>query len=152
MPVIRWLADWPWFLSAFVSVAFFLRQPVPLPNTGRGEFGKPGAWNDPDFLEVGIGEFVDNGTLARLEENRVHFALWCITSSPLIIGVQFAATPKDIIDVSGTRLDRRAARNIRHQWTSRFSLPLTTVAWPAHVDLAQQGGYCREPAVCRQRW
>ena len=31
---------------------------------GRGHFGKPGSWNDPDFLENGIGDFgvPTNGT------------------------------------------------------------------------------------------
>ncbi len=39
----------------------------------------PGAWNDPDMLEVG------NGSLT-IEENRAHFSLWCMMSAPLILG------------------------------------------------------------------
>ncbi len=39
----------------------------------------PGAWNDPDMLEVG------NGTLSE-NENKTHFALWCMMASPLILG------------------------------------------------------------------
>lgn len=38
----------------------------------------PGTWAYPDMLEV--------GRLASFEENRAHFGLWAITSSPLILG------------------------------------------------------------------
>lgn len=41
--------------------------------------GKPGGWNDPDMLEVGIGNLTE-------EQEKTHFAIWAITKSPLIIG------------------------------------------------------------------
>jgi alpha-galactosidase len=43
-----------------------------------GGNGQPGAWPDPDMLEVGN---LDNQT-----EEITHFSLWCVTSSPLILG------------------------------------------------------------------
>lgn len=39
----------------------------------------PGSWNDPDMLEVGVGELT-------LEENKTHFSLWCMMAAPLILG------------------------------------------------------------------
>lgn len=39
----------------------------------------PGAWNDPDMLEVGNGGMTDN-------EYRAHFALWAMMAAPLIAG------------------------------------------------------------------
>jgi alpha-galactosidase len=39
----------------------------------------PGAWNDPDMLEIG------NGGLTE-EQEKSHFALWAIAKAPLIIG------------------------------------------------------------------
>jgi alpha-galactosidase len=39
----------------------------------------PGAWNDPDMLEVG------NGGMSR-EEYRAHFSLWAMMAAPLIAG------------------------------------------------------------------
>ena len=39
----------------------------------------PGAWNDPDMLEVGNGKLTEN-------ENRAHFSLWCMMAAPLILG------------------------------------------------------------------
>ncbi len=43
------------------------------------KYSAPGAWNDPDMLEVG------NGNLT-FEENRAHFSLWCMLAAPLILG------------------------------------------------------------------
>lgn len=42
-------------------------------------FAGNGYWNDPDMLVIG-----DHGL--TLEEQKTHFALWCIMSSPLILG------------------------------------------------------------------
>ncbi|HWH03071.1 MAG TPA: glycoside hydrolase family 27 protein [Gemmatimonadales bacterium] len=39
----------------------------------------PGAWNDPDMLEVGNGGMTD-------DEYRAHFSLWAIQAAPLIAG------------------------------------------------------------------
>jgi len=43
------------------------------------EAAKPGAWNDPDMLEIG------NGGLTN-EEEKTHFALWALSKAPLLIG------------------------------------------------------------------
>ncbi len=43
------------------------------------KYAYPGAWNDPDMLEVG------NGNLTEAE-NKTHFALWCMLAAPLILG------------------------------------------------------------------
>lgn len=40
---------------------------------------RPGAYNDPDMLEVGVGNLTE-------VENRAHFSLWCMLSAPLILG------------------------------------------------------------------
>jgi alpha-galactosidase len=40
---------------------------------------KPGAWNDPDMLEIG------NGGLSE-DESRAHMSLWAIAAAPLIAG------------------------------------------------------------------
>ncbi|ETO12764.1 glycoside hydrolase clan GH-D [Reticulomyxa filosa] len=50
-----------------------------------GQYGGPGHWNDPDFLEIGNGEFADDGTERARRINEAHFGLWCITSAPLIV-------------------------------------------------------------------
>jgi alpha-galactosidase len=42
-------------------------------------FAGPDHWNDPDMLEVG------NGNLTP-DQNRAHFALWCLLAAPLMAG------------------------------------------------------------------
>ncbi len=46
---------------------------------GLQQYAGPGHWNDMDMLEVG------NGALTPGEE-RAHFSLWCMLSSPLMAG------------------------------------------------------------------
>ncbi len=48
-------------------------------NVNLYKHARPGAWNDPDMLEVG------NGSLTY-EENKSHFSLWCMMAAPLILG------------------------------------------------------------------
>lgn len=42
-------------------------------------YARPGYWNDPDMLVTGEQGLTSN-------EQRAHFALWCIMSAPLILG------------------------------------------------------------------
>ncbi|ATY13495.1 alpha-galactosidase [Amycolatopsis sp. AA4] len=51
---------------------------------GLERYSKPGAWNDPDMLQVG------NGSLTA-EENRAHFSLWALLSAPLLAGNDLSA-------------------------------------------------------------
>lgn len=48
-------------------------------NQPRAPYAKPGAWNDPDMLEVGNGGMTDT-------EYRTHFSLWAQMAAPLLIG------------------------------------------------------------------
>jgi alpha-galactosidase len=53
----------------------------------------PGAWNDPDMLEVGNGGMTD-------DEYRAHFSMWAIMAAPLIAGNDvraLAGTTRDIL-------------------------------------------------------
>ena len=55
------------------------------------KFAGPGHWNDPDMLEVGNG--------LNTQENRAHFALWCMMSAPLISGNDLRKMPREVIDI-----------------------------------------------------
>ena len=46
---------------------------------GKENYSGPGAWNDPDMLEVG------NAGLSDVE-SRAHFSLWALLNAPLIAG------------------------------------------------------------------
>lgn len=46
--------------------------------------GRPGAWNDPDMLQLGNGDLT-------LEENRSHLSMWALLNAPLFLGTDPAA-------------------------------------------------------------
>jgi alpha-galactosidase len=48
-------------------------------NNAYANYSGPGAWNDPDMLEVGNGGMTDAEYVA-------HFSLWAISKAPLLIG------------------------------------------------------------------
>jgi alpha-galactosidase len=51
-------------------------------------FQVPGAWNDPDMLVLGRVGWGPELRATRLtaEEQRTHFAMWCLWSAPLLVG------------------------------------------------------------------
>ncbi len=56
--------------------------------TAPGPYAEPGHWNDPDMLIVGKVGWGDNLHDTRLtaDEQYTHISLWCLLSSPLLIG------------------------------------------------------------------
>ena len=60
--------------NSWESVMYILDQQV-----GLSKYARPGAWNDPDMLQVG------NGGMTTTED-RAHFSLWCILAAPLMAG------------------------------------------------------------------
>jgi alpha-galactosidase len=60
-------------------------------NAPLAPYAKPGAWNDPDMLEVG------NGGMSETEY-RSHFSLWAMMAAPLLIGA-------DLRKISPANLD-----------------------------------------------
>ena len=51
--------------------------------------GIPGAWNDPDMLEVGNGGMT-------ITEYKTHFGLWAISKAPLLVGCDITSMREDI--------------------------------------------------------
>jgi alpha-galactosidase len=69
-------------------------------NNSMAHLAGGGYWNDPDMLEVG------NGNLT-IEQQKAHFALWCIMTAPLMLGnrlVEMSVEEKRIV------LNREAIR------------------------------------------
>ncbi len=60
--------------NSWESIMYILDQQV-----GLSKYARPGAWNDPDMLQVG------NGGMTTTED-RAHFSLWCILAAPLMAG------------------------------------------------------------------
>lgn len=58
---------------------------------GLSQFARPGAWNDPDMLQLanGLGP----------NENVTQMAMWCILAAPLFIGTDPAALDQQHVDL-----------------------------------------------------
>ncbi len=87
---------------------------------------KPGAWNDPDMLEVG------NGGMTQTEY-QTHFGLWAVMAAPLLIGTDLRqATPatmaiylnQDVIAVDQDRLGVQGQVIADRNGTKVFTKPL----------------------------
>lgn len=111
----------------------------------------PGAWNDPDMLEVGNGGMTD-------VEYRTHFSLWAMMAAPLIAGndlTQMSAATRAIL--------------LNHEVIAVDQDPLGVQALIVHADsanrqvwsrpLAQTGAWAAAlfnptdaPAVITARW
>lgn len=63
-----------------------------LQNQQQVHRSQPGAWADPDMMEVG------NGNLT-LDESKSHFALWCLAKAPLWLGMDLTTMSASIRDV-----------------------------------------------------
>ncbi len=55
-------------------------------------FARPGAWNDPDMLEIGNAGLTD-------AESRTHFGMWCMLSAPLMLGTDLGALPSSTLEI-----------------------------------------------------
>ena len=65
-------------------------------NVNLYEYASVGHWNDPDMLEVGVGNFSYN-------ENEAHFALWCMMASPLLLGHDVRTMTDDVLKIITNR-------------------------------------------------
>jgi alpha-galactosidase len=81
----------------------------------------PGHWNDPDMLIVGYVGWSANVRPTRLSPNEqyTHISLWCLLSSPLLIGCDMTRlddftlnllTNDEVLEVNQDPLGRQASR------------------------------------------
>jgi alpha-galactosidase len=61
---------------------------------GLEKYSGPGAWNDPDMLEVGNGGMTTT-------EYEAHFVLWAALKSPLLIGCDLSKISNDTLRILG---------------------------------------------------
>jgi alpha-galactosidase len=61
---------------------------------GLSKYSGPGAWNDPDMLEVGNGDMTN-------DEYQTHFAFWAALKAPLLIGCDLNGITKETLAILG---------------------------------------------------
>jgi alpha-galactosidase len=72
--------------ATWASIVSQIDATVPL-----AAYARPGAFNDPDMLEVGNGELTQT-------EMRTHFSVWSILSAPLIAGNDLTMMSDEIVE------------------------------------------------------
>jgi alpha-galactosidase len=55
-------------------------------------YSKPGAWNDPDMLQIGNGEL-------SMAENRAHMYVWAVLNAPLMAGNDLTRMSDEVRDL-----------------------------------------------------
>jgi alpha-galactosidase len=138
-----------WRTSGDIADSWVVMASNGFQNHGDSQYVAPGAWNDPDMLEVG------NGGMS-LEEYRTHFTLWAMLAAPLLLGNDLLAmtpqirdllTNREVIAVDQDRLAKAGRRVLRKNdveiWTKPLSDGKTAVA------LLNRG---KQPAAVRVRW
>ena len=109
---------------------------------GRGGYSSPGGWNYPDSLEVGVIQH--RRDRLSIPEVPAHFSLWCVTSSPLYLGMRL----DNISDVE-QELDlvsNKVALAVNAAWAG-FGGDMLNCSSPAVLPLnASASNYSRLPA------
>ncbi|MDP4194787.1 MAG: putative Ig domain-containing protein [Bacteroidota bacterium] len=88
---------------------------------GHEKFAKPGNWNDPDMLIVGMVGWGSklHPTKLTANEQYTHISLWCLLSSPLLIGCDMTQlddftlnllTNDEVLAVNQDPLGKQASR------------------------------------------
>lgn len=92
----------------------------------NGSFAGPGAWNDPDILQVGLGGMTT-------AEDQAHMSMWAVLAAPLLAGNDLRSmssatkailTNKDVIAVDQDRLGVQGRRIARRGDADVWSKPL----------------------------
>ncbi len=88
LSICEWGTDRPWFWAPQVGelwrttgdISNNIASVMKILDLQKGlrQYAGPGHWNDPDMLEVGNG--------MATNEDRAHFAMWCMIAAPLIAG------------------------------------------------------------------
>lgn len=79
---------------------------------GLRQYAGPGHWNDPDMLEVGNGQSVN--------QDRAHFTMWSMLAAPLILGNDIrnmSQETKEIVmnaEVIAVNQDKLGIQGLRH--------------------------------------
>jgi alpha-galactosidase len=125
---------------------------------GHEKGAGPGHWNDPDMLVVGKVGWGPNIHPTRLNPNEqiTHISLWCLLSSPLLLGCDMSQmdsftldlmTNDEVLDVNQDPLGKPAGRKAKEGMLEVWARPLWdgTMA----VGLFNRG---RERATVTAKW
>lgn len=80
-----------WRISPDIAPSWGAIKAIIQKNLYLSAYAGEGHYNDMDILEIGRG--------LKPEEEEVHFGMWCIMSSPLLIGCDLSCIPKASLEL-----------------------------------------------------
>jgi len=107
---------------------------------GLEKYAKPGNWNDPDMLvvgHVGWGPAL-HPTKLTSNEQYTHISLWCLLSSPLLIGCDLTKlddltinllTNDEVLEVNQDELGKQAGRLAKDGEGEVWAKPMADGSW-----------------------
>ncbi len=84
-----------WRTTTDISASFSSMLSIYRQNVGLASSAGPGAWNDPDMLEVGRG--------MSTTEDRTEFSLWAEMAAPLLAGNNLVTASSTTMSILGNR-------------------------------------------------
>lgn len=108
-----------WRTTGDISDKYERMMFIGLGQAGLSKFAHPGAWNDPDMLEIG------NGGMSN-DEYRTHMSLWALLAAPLLAGNDLTNMTPDTLALLTNReviaIDQDAAGHQGDRFWSEGSL------------------------------
>lgn len=108
-----------WRISGDINLSWGSVRSIIRRNLYLSAFAVDGKFNDMDMLEVGRG--------LSEEEDRTHFGMWCMMSSPLLIGCDMTTIPDQVLGL------------LKNE--ELIALNQDTLALQAYVVKNEAGGY-----------
>ena len=109
-----------WLATADITDTWSSMAGIGFAQAGHEQFAKPGHWNNADMLVVGtVGWGNLHPTRLTPNEQYTHISLWCLLSSPLLIGCDMTQldeftlsllTNDEVLDVNQDPLGKQARR------------------------------------------
>ena len=90
----------------FFSTVHNLNRALPYLQTVK-PLSRPGCWAYPDMLEVGVAPM-------SFVESQTHFAMWAITSAPLILG--FDLHDSEVVNANWAIIANKEVLNVSQTW------------------------------------
>ncbi|UAC02136.1 cellulose binding domain-containing protein [Dactylosporangium vinaceum] len=84
-----------WRTTGDISASFSSMLSIYRRNVTLAQYAGPGAWNDPDMLEVGRG--------MSTEEDRTEFSLWAEMAAPLLAGNNLVTASATTLSILGNK-------------------------------------------------
>jgi alpha-galactosidase len=103
--------------------------------TPLAAYARPGAFNDPDMLEIG------NGALSEGEQ-RVQMSVWSVLSAPLLAGndlTTMSETTRDILSNSEVIALNQDPLGCKGPWCAGRAI---SRSWPSHWPGAARAAWC----------